>query len=236
MNRSRLRHGHSRGFTLIELSVVVVVIALLLGSLLLPLNAQVQQRNASETQRRLEEAREALIGFAMINGRLPRPAVSDADGTERAATCATNAECTGYLPWAVLGTPRSDAWGKLIRYSVTPALANAAIGMGASGNKYVKTRQAGTIVIVANDAAAVLISHGANNWGRTLDATNVPDNSATNIDEDANATNDGQSGTPFWSRPQADNNGSSGGEFDDQVIILSQPVLVSRLIAAGKLP
>lgn len=227
-----------RGFTLIELTVVIVVIALLLGSLLVPLNSQVQQRNVTQTQRRLEEAREALIGYAMLNGRLPRPAVSDTNGSERTAQClgaGANAECTGYLPWAELGIERTDAWGKLIRYSVTPALANDAITLGSNGNKYVKTYQGGAEVILADDAAAVLISHGSRNWGRTVDGISVADGSTTNLSEDANAGNDGQS-APFWSRAPSDNTAATGGEFDDQVVILPQTLVVGRLVAAGKLP
>ena len=42
------KHG---GFTLIELAVVIVVIALLLGSILVPLTSQVEQRKVLETQK-----------------------------------------------------------------------------------------------------------------------------------------------------------------------------------------
>jgi prepilin-type N-terminal cleavage/methylation domain-containing protein len=230
-----------RGFTLIELAVVVVVIALLLGSLLYPLNTQVEQRNVAETQRILEEAREALIGYAMIHGRLPRPAASETDGSER-ATCGggnPNDACTGYIPWAVLGTPRIDAWGKLIRYSVTPALANSTFTLSATGNKYVKTRQDATEVNVASDAAAVLISHGAGNWGYLPVGAGITlgDNSATNVDEDANATNNGQNGgEEFWSRPRSENASAPGGEFDDVVVVLPMTIVVNRLISAGKQP
>lgn len=228
-----------RGFTLVELAVVVVVVALLLGSLLYPLNTQVQQRNAAETQRILEDTREALIGFAMINGRLPRPAVSSTDGSER-ATCAggsPNDECTGFVPWAALGTPRADAWNKLVRYSVTPALANGTITLSSSGNKYVKTRVGATELNTATDAAAVLISHGPQNWGITGDGLTLPDPSGTNDDEDDNATNNGQNGgEEFWSRSRSENPSAPGGEFDDAVVVLPQTLLINRLISAGKLP
>ena len=73
----------SRGFTLIEMAVVLLVVALILGSILVPLNAQVRQRNVAETQRTLEEIRQALIGYAMIHGHLPQPAKSANDGAER---------------------------------------------------------------------------------------------------------------------------------------------------------
>jgi type II secretory pathway pseudopilin PulG len=45
------------GFTLVELAVVVLVVTLLLGSLLIPLATQVEQRNVSETQKRLQESK-----------------------------------------------------------------------------------------------------------------------------------------------------------------------------------
>ena len=72
----RQARSKQAGFTLIELAVVIVVIALLLGSILVPLTSQVEQRKVLETQKTLDEIKEALIGFAMINGRLPRPATS----------------------------------------------------------------------------------------------------------------------------------------------------------------
>ena len=66
----------ANGFTLIEMAVVVAVIALLLGGIIVPLAAQVEERRISEMQRLLDETREALAGFAVTNGRLPCPASS----------------------------------------------------------------------------------------------------------------------------------------------------------------
>ena len=223
------------GFTLVELAIVVLVVSLLLGSLLVPLNLQVQQRNSAETRRILEETREALIGYAMANGRLPRPAVSDTDGSEKGA-CADHAACTGYIPWAVLGTPRIDAYGKLIRYSVTPALANAPITISSTGGKRIRTRTPSTTPILADAVPAVLISHGLYNYGRTADGDNIVNTSTTNVDEQANATNDGQSANPFWSRPQSATTTAPGGEFDDIVVWVPQSLLVGRMVAAGRLP
>ena len=65
-----------RGFTLTELAVVLAIIGLLLSSTLFTLSAQVENRNRSDTQRRLEEARELLLSFALVNGRLPCPATT----------------------------------------------------------------------------------------------------------------------------------------------------------------
>ena len=62
-----------RGFTLIELAVVIAIVALLLGALLVPLATQIQGRNVKETRESLAEIKEALMGYAMTQGRLPCP-------------------------------------------------------------------------------------------------------------------------------------------------------------------
>lgn len=56
---------NQRGFTLIEMAIVLVIITILLGGLAVPLSAQIQARRIAETNRTLEEAREAIIGYAM---------------------------------------------------------------------------------------------------------------------------------------------------------------------------
>ena len=112
----------SRGFTLIEVAVVVLVVALLLGSLLVPLNAQVEQRNVAETQKSLDEIKEALYGYAMICGRLPRPAQLADNGVEQVAACTTEVQCTGFVPWVTLGVSRTDAWGRLLQVQCNPRI------------------------------------------------------------------------------------------------------------------
>jgi prepilin-type N-terminal cleavage/methylation domain-containing protein len=63
----------SRGFTLVELAVAVTIFALILSTALYTFSAQVDQRDFAETQQRLERARELVLAFAMVNGRLPCP-------------------------------------------------------------------------------------------------------------------------------------------------------------------
>jgi type II secretory pathway pseudopilin PulG len=133
LNRIRLRTG---GFTLVELAVVVLVITLLLGGLLVPLATQVEQRNVSETQKRLQEVKEALIGYAMANGRFPCPAVSDTAGDIGVEATIGNpniglckAFFNGYVPGRTLGLSNLDsqgyvvdAWGlqqNRIRYAIS---------------------------------------------------------------------------------------------------------------------
>ncbi|MBS3934952.1 MAG: prepilin-type N-terminal cleavage/methylation domain-containing protein, partial [Sulfuritalea sp.] len=88
-----------RGFTLTEMAVALLIVALLIGGMLLPLSAQRDIHAQQETRRTLAEVRDALVGFAVVHGRLPRPAVSATDGSER-GPCANDADCHGFIPWA----------------------------------------------------------------------------------------------------------------------------------------
>lgn len=113
--------------------MVMVIVGLLLGGLLAPLAMQVEQRNFADTQKRLEYAREELLGFAIANGRLPCPASSSSLGDESPSGGGT---CTnyydGFLPAKALGGQQVDssgyaidAYNNRIRYvlakTVTPA-------------------------------------------------------------------------------------------------------------------
>ena len=66
--------NQQKGFTLVEMAIVLMIVGLLLGGLLVPLSAQMEQRNVTETRKQLDEIQQALVGFAIINGRLPCPA------------------------------------------------------------------------------------------------------------------------------------------------------------------
>jgi len=240
---TRARHNvtRSRGFTLVELTIVLIIVGLLLSSLMPPLSAQIDQRNYNETQQQTNEIREALIGFAVANGRLPRPATSLADGAENPASCSDDAACTGFIPWTTLGMKKTDAWNKMIRYSVTPAYANAVFTLSTNGSKKVQTRDsAGTTSYLIGSAStcsssspcapAIIYSAGKNNWGLTEDGIALADGSATNADEDVNAS----AATVFFARGQS--TVPVGGEFDDIVAWIPPYVLMNRMITAGKLP
>jgi len=70
------------GFTLAELAIVTAIVALLLGGMMAMVSAQTDQRNWNDTQSRLEAARDAILGYAIVNGRLPCPANSTSAGAE----------------------------------------------------------------------------------------------------------------------------------------------------------
>jgi prepilin-type N-terminal cleavage/methylation domain-containing protein len=149
--RARQRLPGSAGFSLVELSVVLVVVALMLSSLLYTLSAQTDQRDFEDTRRRLEQARELVLAFAIVNGRLPCPARSTSAGVEvrnAAGECkdAANVEdyyggtlaggaVGGFLPAVTIGFPTVDAAGfaldawqgapqNRIRYAVAKTITN----------------------------------------------------------------------------------------------------------------
>src|SRR5467141_5176109 len=99
--------NRSRGFSLVELAVALAIIALLIAGALIPLSTQMDVRNVADTRRSMESIRDAIIGFAQANGRLPCPADGtvatciDAAGTEKVSGTVCTA-AFGAVPWATL--------------------------------------------------------------------------------------------------------------------------------------
>lgn len=227
------------GFSLIEVAVVLFIIVLALGGILVPLSTQVEQRKFGDTQKILDETRDALLGYAVLNGRFPRPATSASNGTERAANCTTEAQCTGFIPWVTLGVNKLDSHGKLIMYSVTPAYANTAtlFTLATAGTKTIRERDTVTpfaLRDVATGVPVLLFSFGGKNYGTSETGTTIADGSSpnTNIDEDVNAT----ATVTFIARPFTASTSAPGGEFDDQVVWISRSQITYRMTGAAKLP
>ncbi len=113
--------SHSRSaagaFTLLEMMIVLAIATVLAAGLAMPLAAQVQLRRYEDTRRALDEAREAILGFAVAYARLPCPASEASSGLESFAPGgdATNGNCSnfydGFLPGATLGLAPLDPAG-----------------------------------------------------------------------------------------------------------------------------
>jgi prepilin-type N-terminal cleavage/methylation domain-containing protein len=125
-----------RGFTLVELAVVLAIITLLLGGLVVTVAAQLELQHTAETRQTLDNVRDALTGFAVATGRLPCPATDASNGQESytivagafACTNGTSGVAHGFVPGVTLGaTPLDsqgyvlDGWGFRVRYSVFTA-------------------------------------------------------------------------------------------------------------------
>jgi prepilin-type N-terminal cleavage/methylation domain-containing protein len=222
-----------KGFSFVELAVALFIMALLLGSILVPLGTQVEQRQNAETLRILEEARDALMGHAISTGRLPCPDTNN-DGLENTGgTCIAGSIGHGTLPWQTLGLAPSDAWGNRIRYAVHGTYAQSATSFTlTSAVPNLRVCEISTCAsILTSSAVAVLVSHGKNGWGATNVASGTTLTNPTSNDELENTDAD----RDFVSRiPTAID--STAGEFDDVVIWMPLYTLFNRMVTAGKLP
>lgn len=221
------------GFTLVEMAIVLAIVGLLLGGLLPTISSQVERQRTSETRKQLDEIQQALIGFAIIKGRLPCPASGTiATGQSNAGleqgACGTGAN-GGVLPWVTLGVSETDAWGRRFTYRVTPvfATAGAPFQLSASPNLDTGLTTSSSDTSIAAGVPAVVISHGANGLGAYMPTGGTPPTTATGDELDNVATDNNNH---FVSHDFVQNG------FDDIVIWLSPNILFNRMVAAGKLP
>lgn len=229
----------SRGFTLIEMAIVLVIITILIGGLAMPLSAQIQARRIAETRQTLQEAQNALQGFAMMTGIasgpngtafLPCPDTTG-DGTEKRngtgdCTNSVNGVSYGWFPWVTLGAAPQDAWGNRLRYVVISQFAKSGtgggfhLGSGTPGNPiHICSTLSCSPSPLASNVAFALISHGPNGWGAlNVNGTNLALPSGP--DETENLASN-----PTLVMRAPTSPGSALGEFDDLVAWVSQPVL-----------
>lgn len=243
----RLVNNRQAGFTLTELGVVLVIVALLMGGAMMTLSAQMEQRSFDDTQRRLQAARDAVLAFALANGRLPCPARPNATGDESPAGGAgplAITPCTnwynGFLPARTIGFQPTDAQGYgLDAYSnrIRYAVSSGVTAVGATCNNPNHFTNAGNLRLngvscrpsdldVCTTAACTARVASQNTVAFTVFSTGkngaLPPNPG---DESENVDNDAR----FVLRTPSPN-------YDDIVVIVPAGVVHSRLLAAGLLP
>jgi len=234
------------------MAVALLVLTLLISAFLVPLQNQIELRKVTETQKILDQAMEALIGFAAANGRLPCPASATSNGLEDPVGGGT---CThpydGFYPAATLGASPTDAqgylvdaWGSIqnrVHYAVTTVSSNAfttsnqirATGMsGLAPNLNVCSTATGIAggncaagTILTNTAVAVIYSTGKNaaTGGTGADEAENPNPNSSDNDR------------AFVWHTASDSN-APNGEFDDLMVWLSPNMLYSKMLSAGQLP
>lgn len=240
-----IRARYQRGFTLTELAVVLVIVALLIGGMLIPLGAQTDLRSYTDAQKLTSDGRDALIGYALSHlatdnkPYLPCPDKTTAAGAgtandgmeDREATGACTAQ-EGNLPWATLGVGALDPWNNRLRYAVHASFSNSTTGfdlttLGSAANLFrVCTTAACAGSFLANDLPAVILSHGKNGFG-AISSTGAANTAPTLAEELENTDGD----RDFYSQGFQEPNG-----FDDVVTWLPAALLYNRLVTAGKLP
>jgi type II secretory pathway pseudopilin PulG len=204
---------------------VLMIVGLLLGGLLVPLSAQMEQRNIGETRKTLDEIQQALIGYAIVNGHLPCPAnATIPTGSANAGVDNCSVTTGGVLPWATLGVSETDAWGRRFTYAVTSSFTTTpTLTLASNGNLTVLTAASGGSNVAIN-IPAVIVSHGKNGYGAYTQAGTAL-SASPDLDEQDNYDPDAY----FVSKTPTPT-------FDDQVVWISPNILFNRMVAAGKLP
>ncbi len=179
-----------RGFTIIEMSVVLTVMALIAGGALAVSASRTAAKKNFETREKMEDILDIIDRYVEENGYLPCPADPTLDRshddfgdgepgpeTENDGDCQTTPDNNteedggtnvyiGALPTRQLGLSlgmATDAWGRRFTYAVDEDLTDST-GFDAEDPQITIYNTSGGAVI-ADKAAIVLVSHGANGLG-----------------------------------------------------------------------
>jgi prepilin-type N-terminal cleavage/methylation domain-containing protein len=252
-----VKRSNNQGFSLVELAIVLVIFALLAGGLMMTLTTQQEIQRLSEVRRQLADIREALLGYAIANGRLPAPAkpaiASGITGAGESDDCLVQdskdgnkcppGQKTGFgvLPWATLGLPETDPWGQRFTYRVDPKFAD-----NISEKTVPDCKSPETTPPAPTQASFALCSRGN---------IEVKDGSASIASElPAIVISHGRNGLGGYGRDGNRRLGAIGDEkenanddalfisraqapdFDDEVIWIPLPILMNRMMTASRLP
>lgn len=232
----------TKGFTLLEMAIVLAIIGFILAGLLVSLTAQRDIRDYAQTQNIMEDYKEALIGYSLANRHLPCPdktagannGINDNpnDGREDFDVFGNCIVPQGNLPWATLSLADRDAWEQRFIYRVSAAFSQRpplnTFNLTMNGNLRVCNEALCNVPRLTDNSIAVIVSRGRN---RGICST-LPSPPACE-DERANDDNNND----FVSHEQRARNAlNPNGEYDDLVMWLSSNVLMNRMVAAGQLP
>lgn len=210
-----------QGFSLVEMAVVLVIIGMMIAGLTMPITAQLDQRNYSETQKELTALTEAVMGYTLSNfspnGKpyLPCPDV-DNDGLEDREVTGLCTNAQGSIPWATLALGKQDSWGAAYIYRVTQAFADSVNGFTLLSVRDIQILDSAGGNVLASNVPAVIVSKGKAGNGAGADEIENTDGDVAFVSHSLSNV--------------------AGDEFDDLVVWVPASILFNRMVSAGRLP
>lgn len=222
-----------QGFNLVEIALVLVIVGIMLGGIVTPVTDQVERSQRKNAEQTLDDIKNALLGFAASNGRLPCPAVAIESTGLESVISGTPDTCTsyhGFVPIRTLGISGTldnnnlmvDPWFSRYRYSISD-VSSAAYVNDITLNLVPDLRvceQSGCTSIISDRVVATIFSRGINTNDVSADVSTSPDQ-IENIDGDED----------FVKRDFSD---QINVEFDDHIVWISPNTLNYHLVKAGQ--
>ena len=252
----------SSGFTLIEVAIVLLIIGFLIGSLIVPLGAQRETLHIKQARQELKMIEEAILGYAIANGRLPCPSSANvAGGNENPVGGGVCANSRGFIPAVTLGINGRfncdnlliDPWGNPYRYSVTTTSVADDPGNPVGSPDFTTFDelrfmfQDPLLILNPNlticstsacgtnltiDAVAVIYSMGKH-WNNIVSADEIENSETTIAGTGCGLANYAISNDNRYVHRESVE--IVGSEYDDIVIWISPNILYAKLLAAGQL-
>ncbi len=250
-----------RGFTLIEIAVVLFIGALLISGVVQYVTAQITSARLAATRGKQDAIKSALVNFIARNNRLPCPAVATiANGaanngveapTPRTCTgtvisgVAPLDVATGTIPWVSLGLSNEvslDAYGNRFTYQVARGATNTTVATVAGMNGAIEVHNA-TPVAAGNQTNQCTPAGAAYNpcsavvvvVSHGIDGYGAYTDSGVQLPVPAAIVNGDE-----WENTNADNtfvvktfSGALANPYDDIVMALTANDLLAALTAGG---
>lgn len=234
-------------FSLLELSMVLMLAGLIAAGLMTYLNVSGKQQCYATTKAQLQRVREAIERYAMSNDRFPLPAQRNLGTTDpqygrevalasiSSLDTVTNPDGTvavyGALPFATLGIARDesiDCWGNKLTYVSTKDLADPA-QFRANTDGALSINSGASTTFLAHGGYAV-ISHGSDEFGAVKDNYSTTSNTVADRKWcNYTATKWGKTGNcnatsaTLFSAPFNDGKDAGAAYFDDLIIYRGKP-------------
>jgi prepilin-type N-terminal cleavage/methylation domain-containing protein len=118
----------NKGFSLLELAIVLMIISLLFVFILPTSTVILNNHKREQTQLKLKNIESALANYVAINKRLPCPADGSVlpgavgagtEGARNASGDCTNNQISGVVPWVNIGLTQADiedGWNRRVTY------------------------------------------------------------------------------------------------------------------------